>query len=418
MIQAKIQSSLPELLDYLFTLHGKNIDLGLDRLIYLLNKLGKPHLKIPPTIHIAGTNGKGSTAAFCRSILEAAEHKVHVYTSPHLIKFNERIRLNGQLIEDNLLIETLREIIKVNDSHPITFFEATTAAAFLLFSRIPSDFVLLETGLGGRLDATNVIESSLASVITSISYDHQEFLGSTLEQIAYEKAGIIKPGCPVIIGPQPKQVTTVLKKQANLKHAAIHLFGENWDLDILSPFPPPSLKGDHQWINAATAIKTLQTVTFVSVEAITKGLTSAEWPGRLQLLQKDPFEIWLDGAHNPAGAQALAHEIKKWEENVPVIGIIGMKKRKDALEFLKILKSVLQKAYMIPVDETNKTGPSYSAIELSEMADSVGLASEPALNYIHAVSKIKNDYPFSKCITTGSLYLVGEVLKISSSLDN
>ncbi len=371
---------------------------------------------MPPVIHIAGTNGKGSTTAFCRSILEAAGYKVHTYTSPHLIKFNERIRLNGQLIEDDCLFETAQEVVKINGQQPIAFFEITTAIAFLLFKRIPSDFVLLETGLGGRLDATNVIESPLASVITPISYDHQEFLGDALEGIALEKAGIIKPNCPVIISQQTNQVINVLKEQARLKHSPIHLYGEDWDLDILSPFPPPNLKGDHQRINAATAVKTIQTVTSANKDAIAKGLISVEWPGRLQLLQKDPFEIWLDGAHNPAGAETLAHEIRKWGQDVPVIGIIGMKKRKDALEVLKILKPVLRKAYMIPIEESGKTGLSYSPMELSAIASSVNLPSEQALDYIHALSKIKNDYPISKCVTTGSLYLVGEVLILSNKL--
>ncbi len=402
---------LEDLLDHLYTLHGKEIDLGLDRLISLLDKLGNPHLKIPSTIHVAGTNGKGSTIAFCRSILEAANHKVHVYTSPHLVKFNERIRLNGQLAQDNQLYETLQEILRINDSQPITFFEITTAAAFLLFSRISSDFVLLETGLGGRLDATNVIDSPLASIITPISYDHQEFLGDTLQKIAFEKAGIIKSGCPVIVGPQPKEVIRVIKEQATLKRSPLYLYEEDWDLDILLSYPEPALKGDHQRINAATAIKTIQTVTSVNSETIATGLASATWPGRLQLLQKDPFEIWLDGAHNPAGGEILAHEIKKWGQDVAVVGIIGMKKRKDALEVLRIIKPVLKKTYMVPVDENGKTGPSHSPKELCEMAASIGLPSDQALDYGHALRLAQNDHPLCKCVIMGSLYLIGEVLK-------
>jgi dihydrofolate synthase/folylpolyglutamate synthase len=409
-----MKETLSDLLDQLYSFYFQEIDLNLDRLINLLDKLGNPHKSLPPTLHVAGTNGKGSTIAFCRSILEEAGYRVHAYTSPHLVRFNERIRLNGKLIDDDLLCKTLKDIIQVNDSNPITFFEATTAAAFVLFSKIPADVLLLETGLGGRLDATNVIESSLMSIITPISLDHQEFLGNTLPKIAFEKSGIIKPNCPVVISKQTPEVIEVLKREAILKGSPYYIFDKDWDLDILAPYPPPNLKGDHQLMNAATALKALSLCFNLKPEAISKGLQSAEWAGRLQCLAEGAHEIWIDGAHNSGGAEALAQELKKWESDKPIIGILGMKKRKDARQFIKTLGPYFQEVFFIPLTENNKTGKSYSPDDLLMIAEKEGISANKARNYQDALAQTQKKYPQSRTLVTGSLFLVGEVLGLSS----
>ncbi|MBY0281039.1 MAG: bifunctional folylpolyglutamate synthase/dihydrofolate synthase [Alphaproteobacteria bacterium] len=405
-----MENKLSDLLNMLYGFYFQEIDLNLNRLIYLLDKLGNPHKSLPPILHVAGTNGKGSTVAFCRSILEAEGCKVHAYTSPHLIQFNERIRLNGKLIDDELLYQTLKDIVQINDSNPITFFEATTAAAFVLFSKIPADVLLLETGLGGRLDATNVIESPLVSIITPISLDHQEFLGNTLSKIAFEKSGIIKPNCPVVISKQSPEVIEVLKKEAILKESPYYVYGNDWDLDILAPYPPPNLKGDHQRMNAATALKALSVCFNLKPESIHKGLPSAEWPGRLQCIQEGAHEIWIDGAHNPGGAETLTQELKKWSSGKPIIGILGMKERKDARQFIKILAPYLNKVIFIPLRENDKTGKSYSPDDLLVISKEENLKASKANNHQDALAQIQNKYPQSLTIITGSLFLMGEVL--------
>lgn len=404
---------LSDLLDRLYGFYFQDIDLSLHRLVFLLDKLGNPQKNLPPTIHVAGTNGKGSTIAFCRSILEANGYNVHAYTSPHLIRFNERIRLNGKFIEDDLLYETLNEIVRINDSSPITFFEATTAAAFVLFSRIKADVLLLETGVGGRLDATNVIESSLMSIITPISLDHQEFLGDTLSKIAFEKSGIIKPNCPVVISKQTSEVNEILKSEAAIKQAPYYVYGEDWNLNILAPFPPPNLKGDHQKLNAATALKVLSLCFPLKEQAISKGLQSAEWPGRLQCLQEGTHEIWIDGAHNPGGAEVLAEELTKWKKNKPLVGIMAMKERKDARLFIKKLSSFFEEIFFIPLSDSNKTGSSYTPEDLLSFAKEEGFTATTADNYKDALTKIQTKHPESKILVTGSLYLIGEVLSLT-----
>ncbi|MBY0462293.1 MAG: bifunctional folylpolyglutamate synthase/dihydrofolate synthase [Alphaproteobacteria bacterium] len=409
-----MKETLSDLLDQLYSFYFQEIDLNLERLINLLDKLGNPHKSLPPTLHVAGTNGKGSTIAFCRSILEEAGYRVHAYTSPHLVRFNERIRLNGKLIDDDLLCKTLKDIVQINDSNPITFFEATTAAAFVLFSKIPADVLLLETGLGGRLDATNVIESSLMSIITPISLDHQEFLGDTLPKIAFEKSGIIKPNCPVVISKQTPEVIEVLKREAILKGSPCYIFDKDWNLDILAPYPPPNLKGDHQRINAATALKTLSLCFNLQPEAIRKGLQSAKWAGRLQCLAEGAHEIWIDGAHNSGGAEALAAELKKWNPDKPLIGIFGMKERKDAKLFIKTLGPCFEEIFFIPLTENNKTGKSYSPDDLLRIAEKEGISANKTGNYQDALTKIQKKYPQSRTLITGSLFLVGEVLGLSS----
>ena len=406
---------LSELLESLHSFHEKPIDLGLDRLLCLLEKLGNPHKKLPPVIHVAGTNGKGSTIAFCRSFLEAADYRVHVYTSPHLVRFHERIRLNGKLIEDDLLCRTLKEVIRINDSCPLTFFEATTAAAFMVFSETPADVVLLETGLGGRLDATNVVQSPISSIITPISLDHQEFLGNTLSKIAFEKCGIIKPKCPVVVGPQPEEVINAIKEQAFLKDAPLYLYGRDWDLGLLSTLPNPNLKGDHQRINASTAIQALSLNFSLGQKVLEKGIQSAEWRGRLQCIQEGPHEIWLDGAHNVGAAEVLADELKKWGDDKPIVAIVGMKARKDAKSFLKILAPYLKEVFVVPVSDDLESGKSYTQDALQVLAEGEGLKTKKALNFLEAIQDIQKMHSRSRTIVTGSLYLVGEVLSVHNS---
>lgn len=403
---------LSELLGSLHSFHEKPIDLGLDRLLCLLKKLGDPHKKLPPVIHVAGTNGKGSTIAFCRSFLEAAGYRVHVYTSPHLVCFNERIRLGGKLIGDDLLCRTLKEIIRINDSSPLTFFEATTAAAFMAFSEVPADIVLLETGLGGRLDATNVIESPISSIITPISLDHQEFLGNTLSKIAFEKCGIIKAKCPVVVAPQPNEVIDVIKAQAFLKEAPLYLYGRDWDLNLLHTLPLPNLKGDHQRINASVAIQALSLDFSLSQKVLEKGIQSAEWNGRLQCIQEGAHEIWLDGAHNRGAAEVLADELKKWGDDKPIVAIVGMKARKDAKSFFKVLTPYLKEVFIVPISDDLESGKSYTQDILQLLAEEEGLKAKKVPNYPEAIQDIQKTYSRSRTIVTGSLYLIGEVLSV------
>ena len=409
-----MKQTLSDLLSRLYSFHHQEIDLNLERILGLLDKLGNPHKRLPPTLHIAGTNGKGSTIAFCRSILETAGYSVHTYTSPHLIRFNERIRLNGKLIDDELLYQTLKNIITVNDSSPITFFEATTAAAFVLFSKISADVLLLETGMGGRLDATNVIESPLVSVITPISLDHQEFLGSSLSDIAFEKSGIIKQSRPVVISKQRQEVKEVLKRESFIKKSPCYVYEEDWGLDILAPYPPPSLRGEHQLVNAATALKALSLCLPLKPKVISQGLQMTTWPARMQCLASGPHEIWLDGAHNPGGAEALEKEIKTWDLNKPTLGIIAIKEKKDAKTFIKILGPCFKEMFFISLRKKKMEEKFYDPDILLTVAHKENLEASKAENIQDALTKIQKKYPKSRTIITGSLFLAEEALGLST----
>jgi len=326
-------SSSDALIARFLALHPKTIDLSLGRIERLLGRMGSPHRRLPPTIHVAGTNGKGSTIAFMRAILEAAGLVTHVYTSPHLVRFHERIRLGqpggGRFVEEERLVEALRACETANGSDPITVFEITTAAALLLFAEIPADALLLEVGLGGRCDATNVIDDPAAAVVTSIGYDHAEYLGDTLERIAGEKAGIFKRGCPAVIAPQDYEAAdTVLRERAEGAGATpIRVGAQDFsvheesgrlvyqDEDALLDLPRPRLPGRHQFTNAGTAIAALRAAGFSRLppDAFERGLSGADWPGRLQRITKGRLpalmppgtELWLDGGHNPDGGRVL-----------------------------------------------------------------------------------------------------------------
>lgn len=406
-------------LERLSKLHPKLIDLSLNRMVGLLEKFDNPHLRLPPTFHVAGTNGKGSTCAFLRAILEAAGKTVHVYSSPHLVKFNERLRVAGKIVDDDMLASILEEVERVNDNQPITQFEITTIAGFLLFSRIPADYLILEVGLGGRLDATNVIERPLMSVITPVSIDHQDYLGATLELIAVEKAGIMKRGRRVTIAPQTPLVASVLENQARVKRATITT---EWnvrqehgrlvyqDEQGLLDLPAPALKGAHQFVNAGTAIAALRHSIEISDEAIEKGLTSVIWAARMQHLHgkltNRGHEIWLDGGHNEAGGEALALELTKLEARdlKPTTMIVGMINTKKPIEFLKWFKSLSVKIVAIPFEYPAALAPEIILQAASDLK--LKALIENSLN-----SAIENTPTDHRILICGSLYLAGEVLK-------
>ena len=343
-----------EIIERLHGLYPRLIDLSLERLQRLLGQLGHPEHKLPPVLHVAGTNGKGSTCAFLRAMGEAAGLRVHVYTSPHLVRFNERIRLAGRLVTDEALSETLAEVERVNAGAPITVFEVLVAAGFLLFARVPADLCVLEVGLGGRGDATNVIDPPAACAITSISLDHRELLGDTLELIAAEKAGIMKPGVPVATGAQTAGVLQVFARHAAAVGAKLLARDRDWSIERSGTglryadangtldLPMPSLLGPHQYDNAGIAVAAIRASGLpVPDRAIARGIATAVWPARLQRLTGDlatmlppDWELWLDGGHNPGAGVVLAKHFSDWTDR-PLHLLVGMKKAKDSGEFLR-----------------------------------------------------------------------------------
>jgi dihydrofolate synthase/folylpolyglutamate synthase len=404
-------------LDRLHNLYPKLIDLKLDRLRRLLADLGNPERRLAPVIHVAGTNGKGSVCAFVRSIAEAAGLRVHLYTSPHLVRFNERIRLAGELVSDEALAGALDEIEAVNAGNQITVFEAITAAAFLLFARVPADLWVVEVGLGGRLDATNVIPPPAACAITSISFDHQEFLGNSLAVIAAEKAGIIKSGVPVVVGGQVPEALRVILAEAESVGAPVLLRGRDWEVVETADgirfggdnLPPPGLKGAHQVENAGIAMMALRAAGFdVGTAALAAGLRQAEWPARLQrldgaLLGLLPVgsELWLDGAHNPGGAMAIAAQLAAWEG--PTVLVVGMKQSKDVEEFLRIVMPGAAKFYAVA-----EPGQ-HLALPVDAIVAASGGVAVPGPDVAGALRQILHP---CRVLICGSLYLAGEVLKL------
>jgi dihydrofolate synthase/folylpolyglutamate synthase len=400
----------------LHNLYPKLIDLKLDRLVRLLGALGDPQLRLPPVIHVAGTNGKGSVCAFTRAIAEAAGLRVHVYTSPHLVQFNERIRLAGALVSDAALAQALDEIEAVNEGNQITVFEAITAAAFLLFARVPADLCVVEVGLGGKFDATNVVRPA-ACAITSISMDHQDFLGATLGLIAAEKAGIIKPGVPVVAGAQAPEAMVAIEVAARTAGAELLRRGRDWEVEPTpdglrfegAELPKPALLGAHQAENAAIAILALRAAGVrVPAAAVAQGLRQAQWPARLQplrgaLLQRLPLgsELWLDGAHNPGGAEALATQLATWDG--PTTLILGMKQSKDVSEVLRILLPHAAQVFAVAEPEQHLALPVEKIIEAS------GGVAVPGPDVAGALAQITAP---TRVLICGSLYLAGEVLKM------
>jgi dihydrofolate synthase/folylpolyglutamate synthase len=434
-------TAIDSILARLLALHPKRIDLSLDRMWRILAALGHPERHLPPVIHVAGTNGKGSTIAFARAMLEAAGKRVHVYTSPHLVHFNERFRLGasdgGRLVSDDELIAALAECERANGAAPITVFEIETAAAFLLFSRHPADALLLEVGLGGRLDATNVIERPLVSVIAPVSFDHAEFLGDKLAGIAAEKAGIIKRAVPVVVAPQPPEALAVIERCAASLRAPLHVAGEHWNVhkehgrlvyqddDGLLDLPAPKLPGRHQFDNAGLAIAALRAAgAGLSLDAFETGLLRADWPARLQLLSQGRLvalapagsELWLDGGHNPDGGRAIATALGDLEERVPrpLMLIVGMLATKDCEGFLSNFAGLARRLIALPIPRQEKTIPPQTIVDA---ARAVGIPAESCDDLqaaLAAVTRLDLDPP-PRILIIGSLYLAGEVLALNGT---
>ncbi|AUC94262.1 bifunctional folylpolyglutamate synthase/dihydrofolate synthase [Bradyrhizobium sp. SK17] len=426
----------------LLTLHPKRIDLSLDRMWRILDRLGHPERRLPPVIHVAGTNGKGSTVAFLRAIVEAAGRAVHVYTSPHLVRFNERIRLarpgGGALVEDDELADAFATCERLNAGDPITFFEITTAAAFLLFARHPADVLLLEVGLGGRLDATNVIERLLASVITPISLDHQDFLGNTIELIAAEKAGILKPNVLAVTAPQSREALTVIERQAARMRAPLRIAGKHWvvtpergrmayrDEHGLIDLPAPCLSGRHQFDNAGTAIATLRSIPALQIPhaAFKQGVAKVEWPARMQRLPHGRLvelapqgsELWLDGGHNPDCGRAVVGALADLEKRGPrpLILIVGMLASKDCEGFLMNFAVLVCRVIAVPIQQDT----ALPSEEIAQVARCVGIPAETRDSVGDALATISalGLDPAPRILITGSLYLAGEVLAANGTL--
>ena len=430
-------SSIDPIVGRLTALHPKRIDLSLDRMRRLLDALGHPERSLPPAIHVAGTNGKGSTIAFMRAILEAGGLRVHVYTSPHLVRFNERFRLGkkggGALVSDDELAAVLAECERANAGAPITLFEITTAAALVLFARYPADVLLLEVGLGGRLDATNVIDHPLAAVITPVSFDHAEHLGETLAAIAAEKAGILKSGAAAIVAAQPRDALAVIERHAARLTVAIKVAGEDWtateergrlvyqdDAGLLD-LPAPKLYGRHQFENAGVAIATLRSLGGIKVSAgaFETGIVAAEWPARMQRLSRGRLatllplgaELWLDGGHNSDGGRAIANALADLEDRVsrPLILVVGMLATKDCAGFLRNFAGLAQRIVAVPVPHQER---SLAPDEIADAARSVGIPAKSSPDIASALAAVTsfNLHPAPRTLITGSLYLAGEVL--------
>ena len=423
-------------------LHPKLIDLSLDRIKLLLDRLGNPERLLPPVIHVAGTNGKGSTIAFLRAALEAAGYRVHVYTSPHLVHFHERIRLaapgGGKLVSEPALVEAFETCERVNAGAPITFFEITTAAAFKLFAENPADVLLLEVGLGGRMDTTNVVDAPLLTIITSISHDHADFLGNTLEAIATEKAGILKRGVPCILYPPADAVRATIEAVAARLRVPLIIGGQDFDVREengrlvyqdeagLLDLPLPRLSGRHQHRNAGVAIAALraQTQFSVSDRHFEKAMQSVEWPARLQRLASGTIpammppgtEIWLDGGHNVDGGRVLAEALAEFEDRHPrpLVLIAGMLTTKDSDGFLQNFSGLAREVHAVPITHS-ATARTPEAV--AEAARHAGLAATAHASLKAAFEAIRQE-SFAKpprIVITGSLYLAGEALAFNGT---
>lgn len=410
------QEKINSLLEALYHPALKAIDPGLERVERFLAALGNPQHRIPPVIHVAGTNGKGSLIANLQAVFESAGLRAHRYISPHLVRFNERISLGGQEIENAPLWEYLTRVQRLAGEIPVTFFEATTAAAFLAFADHPADAVLLETGMGGRLDATNVLPAPALTAITPVALDHCEFLGDTLTAIAFEKAGILKPGVDCVVGRQSPEALAEIRRVALMRGAPVSVLGVDWRVqdgryeqgDYTLEFTP-ALSGAHQFDNAATAIACARAWPghrFSDAE-IRRGVASARWPGRLQCLQEGEREVWLDGGHNPHGGQALG----KWAETLtkkPLILICGMVQGKDAGGFLTPLSPHAEMLYAIEIPGEKS---SQAAAGIAAAAHDAGIRAETAEGLQSALSLIQRQFPGPvRILICGSLYLAGSVL--------
>lgn len=414
------------ILDRLLTLHPKIIDLTLGRLERLLERLGDPQLASPPVVHIAGTNGKGSTLAVIRAGLEAAGLTTHAYTSPHLARFHERIRLAGTLIEEPALASLLEECEAANGGAPITFFEITTAAALLAFARQPADYCLLEVGLGGRLDATNVIDAPALTVITPISIDHQQYLGETIAEIAFEKAGILKRGVPCVVAPQVDEAMDVIERQAAKVGAPLLVGGQDWTATLengrlvfrdeagLLDAEPPRLRGAHQVVNAGTALASLRALD-VDADAIVAAPARAEWPARIQRLRQGALaaqadaagaELWLDGGHNTAAGEALVAHFGAAPPAETHL-ICGMLDTKDPGGFLSHFAGLAAALHAVSIPDSASAIP---ADALAKASTAAGVPGAPRASVEDAMAAALAAGA-RRIIICGSLYLAGSVLR-------
>ncbi|MGE0409216.1 MAG: folylpolyglutamate synthase/dihydrofolate synthase family protein [Amphiplicatus sp.] len=411
------------------------IDLGLERMRAALLRIGEPHKRLPPVLHVAGTNGKGSTAAYLRAILEAAGKSVHVYTSPHLVRFNERIVLAGAEISDEALVDVLTRCDRAVGAKSLTFFEATTAAAFLAFAETPADFLVMEVGLGGRLDATNVVEKPLAALVAPVALDHQQFLGDSLAAIAIEKAGIFRAGAPAVIGPQTPEAMQALEAHARALGAPFFAYGLAWsvheehgrlvyqDEQGLSDLALPRLVGPHQAMNAGLAVAAVKAAGLDFADVIlSAGIENARWPARMQRLKSGPIidyarahgagepEFWLDGGHNPHAGRAVALAIAEIEERAPrpLVLISGMQQTKDAEGFFAAFASMAASAFTVKADHEGAA----SAAHVAAAAERAGIPAYPCASLAEAVRlALGNGRTPMRVLICGSLYLAGEVLK-------
>ena len=434
-----------DLIARLSQLHPKRIDLGLERMQRLLQRLDHPERKLPPVIHVAGTNGKGSTVAYLRAILEAAGYRVHAFTSPYLVRLNECYRLGraggGVLVDDAELHAAFERCERANAGKPITLFEMETAAAFDLFARHPADAVLLEVGLGGKLDATNMVEQPAASVITSIGIDHTEFLGPTLRSIAAEKAGIIKRGTPVICAYQEPEALTEIEQSAKRHRAPLHRAGEEWHVGVergrlvyqdergLLDLKAPRLFGRHQFDNAGLAVATLRAIDAFKIDsaAFEAGVVHAEWPARMQRLSSGPLvdqgptggEVWLDGGHNAEGGRVTAAALGDLEERVsrPLVVIVGMMANKDAGSFLANFAGLTRHIIAVTIPHRDGAMP---LDRLMDAARALGMRVESADSVeaaLRTVAQLAYEVP-PRILITGSLYLAGHVLAANGTPPN
>ncbi|WP_370163301.1 bifunctional folylpolyglutamate synthase/dihydrofolate synthase [Limimaricola soesokkakensis] len=409
----------------MMTLHPKVIDLTLDRVWRLLAALDHPERRLPPVIHLAGTNGKGSTQAMIRAGLEASGDRVHAYTSPHLARFHERIRLAGELISEPTLTDLLDRTHAANGPDPITYFEITTAAALLAFAESPAEWTLLETGLGGRLDATNVVERPALTVITPVDLDHQQYLGETLKEIAGEKAGILKRGVPCVVAPQHEAALEVIEAKAARLGVPLLAHGQHWHVTTergrliyqdergLLDLPLPTLRGPHQLVNAGTAIAALRALG--QDEAACEAATRAQWPARMQKLGRGPLvelaggaELWLDGGHNPAAGAVLAQTLRELPERATHL-VCGMLNTKDIAGYLRPLAEVAQSLQAVSIPGEVNTIP---AAETAAAARTAGFAQVAEANDVAgAIRAITAREPGARILICGSLYLAGHVLR-------
>jgi dihydrofolate synthase/folylpolyglutamate synthase len=439
-----IMRTSDELLAELKGLHPRLIDLSLGRIEGLLARLGHPERRLQPVIHVAGTNGKGSVTAFLRAMLEAAGVRAHAYTSPHLVRFHERIALAGPVggtgarpIGEAELVERLAAVQRINAGDPMTFFEITTAAAFLAFAETPADAVILEVGLGGRLDATNVIARPALSVVTPVSLDHADKLGATVAEIAREKAGILKTGATGVVAMQPPEALEAIKARAREVVAPLSVWGEDFEAfeqnsrmvfqsaERLLDLPLPALIGQHQIGNAGTAVAAALRLKWagLTVEAIEQGLRQVRWPARMQRLDDGPLarltkpgsELWLDGGHNPAGGQAIAQTLAELEERAPkeVSLVVGMMGNKDAARFLKHFHGLARRIITVPIP--GGPGAAFAPGELAALAASIGFEARPVDGVEEALRSLQGDPP-QRILICGSLYLAGRVLALQEGV--